>query len=87
LAFSQLHVEREAQVGVSGGVSAANAPALKRGLEDHHRDVRRVDSNLSEPLDEGPVEVPLGVGGAAGNAVISISVYRSELPNGISTSD
>lgn len=47
-------------------MAAANSPALQRGLEDHHRDVRRVDGDLAEPLDEGPVEIPLRVGGAAG---------------------
>ena len=59
-------VEREAQVDVGGGVAPANAPALQRRLEDHHRDVHRVDGNLSEPLDKAPVEVALGIGGAAG---------------------
>jgi hypothetical protein len=47
---SQSAVEREAQVDVGGGVAAANAPALQRGLEDYHRDVGRFDRDLAEPL-------------------------------------
>jgi hypothetical protein len=51
---SQSDVEREAQVDVGGGVAAANATALQRGLEDYHRDVGRVDRDLAKPLSEGP---------------------------------
>jgi hypothetical protein len=63
---AQSDVAREAQVDVGSGVATANAPALQCGLEDHHRHVGRVDGDLAEPLDEGPIEVPLRVGESDG---------------------
>jgi hypothetical protein len=77
-------IERETQVDLGGGAAAADTPALQRGLEDYDRDVHRVDGEFAEPLDEGPVEAPLRLGGAAGERGDLDQRVATGTPGGIS---